>query len=163
MRQGQSMLSANERDALWKTKLDFILSNKKETFTKEQRQIVLQLKNFLNTHGMTSLLKNPQIGLEFMDKNLPFFSKHFNKEQLNILIESPYLNDHMTISSVNEQQIASLIAPGGGYCTCIYDLGCPGSGNFCDEKGCYRDDDEEMCGVFGTSSCKRRCSDIQPG
>jgi hypothetical protein len=162
MRQGQFMLSAKERDALWKTKLDFILSNKKETFTIEQRQIVTQLKSFLNKHGMEALLKNPHIGLEFMDKNLPFFSKHFNKEQLNILIESPYLNSSLTISTINEKQIASMVEAVGGYCTCIYDMGCPGSGNFCEQTGCYVDNDEEMCGVFGTSSCKKRCSDLQP-
>jgi hypothetical protein len=163
MRQGQFMLSTKERDALWKTKLDFILSNKKETFTKEQRQIVIQLKSFLNTHGMEALLKNPQIGTDFMDKNLPLFNKHFNKEQLNILIESPYLNSSLTISTINEEQIASLVETAGGYCTCLYDMGCPGSGNFCEQTGCYTDNKEEMCGVFGTSSCKKRCSDLQPG
>lgn len=165
MRQGQAMLSIAERESLWKAKLNFILSNKAESFTNEQRRIIIKLQNFLNEIGIESLMANPSLGVQFMDTNLPYFSKHFNKAQLNILIESPLLNDNLLISKLTDENLAGtvgLMVSEGGYCTCLYDMGCPGGGNYCDQSGCTTNDDYEMCGLFGTSHCRKRRSDIEP-
>lgn len=181
MKQGQAMLSPQERDILWKTKLDMILSNKREHFTAEQRSIVLELKAFLNAYGMARLLSNPEIGNSFLDEKLPYYSEHFNKEQLNILMESPYLNEGLLISEINWDWMKAFTSPKTttarnegsaetmlvaaietGSCTCIYDMGCPGPGNNCENTGCTVNNSYEMCGLFGTSSCKKRCSGAEP-
>lgn len=157
------MLSVPEREILWRTKLNFILTNKNERFTSEQRKIVLQIKEVLLKNGIATLLKHPEIGATFLRNNLPYFSNHFNKAQLNILIESPYLNDGMTISNFDDTMIAPLVAVApSSNCTCKYDLGCPGLGNYCEVRDCHIDDNKEMCGLFGTESCRERCTGTQP-
>lgn len=143
--------------------LKVILENKQEGFTAHQKTIILELRDFLRRHGMSKLIKNPELGLAFLDEKLPYYAKHFNKEQLNILIESPYLNKNMLISTFDRNSIAIIAPPmEGGYCTCIYDLGCPGPGNDCENEGCTVNSDYEMCGLFGTSNCKRRCTGVEP-
>lgn len=175
---GHAMLSVEEREQLWKFKLSFILSNKRERFTSEQRSIVVELNSFLLRHGMKELLKKPQLGNQFLDTRLPYFSKHFSKEQLNILLESPLLLPNLVISDIdatymnnlfqstnnfNSVQVASATSrPEGGSCTCRYDLGCPGSSNYCINSGCQSNPSYEMCGVFGTSNCTKRCSGGEP-
>ena len=180
MKQGHALLSVEERDILWNTKLDKILSNTRESFTIEQRKIVLELSTFLKKYGMKKLMLNPEIGVSFLNEKLPYYSAHFNKEQLNILIESPYLTDDLLISKINwewmkpfvtpkandkQQNLVQLMVVGGtetGSCTCIYDMGCPGPGNKCENTGCVVESSYEMCGLFGTSNCKRRCSGAEP-
>lgn len=178
MKQGQALLSIKERETLWNTKLNKILSNEKERFTAEQRAIVLELKSFLKKHGMAELIKKPELGIKFLEMKLPVYSKHFNKEQLNILIESPYLSNELQISKINWEWMKELTKPRSVYnkvardkptetiesgsCTCIYDLGCPGPFNYCDNTGCTPNGSYEMCGLFGTSSCKRRCTGAEP-
>ncbi|MEN9598495.1 MAG: hypothetical protein RL596_806 [Bacteroidota bacterium] len=112
---------------------------------------------------MQKLLSNPEIGIKFLDANLPHFSKHFTKEQLNILLESPYLKTSLNVSNFTIKNM-SMIAYSveGGYCSCIYDLGCPGPNNTCDNTGCTADSNVESCGLFGTSNCKRRCTGMEP-
>lgn len=178
MRQGMAMLSIEERSILWKTKLNFILSNPRERFSLEQRNIVLMLKSFLDIHGMEKLMKNSELGRNFLSKNLAYFGKHFSKEQLNILIESPYFPEDLLISKVDLKMIHGLISVRNqnkekstslnslrveqGSCTCIYDLGCPGPYNYCENTGCVVNNNYEMCGLFGTSSCEKRCSGEEP-
>lgn len=164
LRQGQAMLSAAEREVLWKTKLNFFLNNTKERFTIQQRNIIAQLSKLLQKHGMKGLIENPSIGAQFLDANYAFFSRHFNKAQLSILIESPYFHENLLLSRLNDENLnteISLLAE-GGYCTCLYDMGCPGGQNSCDQTGCTTNNSYEMCGVFGTSSCKKRCSGLEP-
>lgn len=176
MKQGQAMLSVKEREILWNTKLDMILSNKNEKLSAEQKAIVVELKMFLKKYGMAELMRNPELGIRFLDEKLSFYSKYFNKEQLNILIESPYLNDTLLISKINWETMKALVSPKklnntvarsvaayeGGSCTCLYDLGCPGLGNNCENTGCVVNGSYEMCGLFGTSNCKKRCSGSEP-
>lgn len=163
LKQAQAMLSIEERDQLWKTKLNFILKNNKEVFTKDQRKIVLMLKQFLDQNGIGKLLKDHTLSYNFMVTNLPYFEKHFSKEQLNLLIESPYLKNDMLISKITVADMQLLVAePPTQHCTCKYDLGCSGAGNDCDVKGCKSNDELEMCGLFATESCTRRCEGIQP-
>ncbi len=56
LKQGQALLSVSERETLWKTKLNFILENKSEDFNLEQRNIILQIKNFRSTDLVTPIL-----------------------------------------------------------------------------------------------------------
>ena len=163
LKQGQGMLSIGEREQLWKTKLNFILSNGKEVFTVDQRKIVIMLQEILMKYGIEGLLKRPSISNEFMLRNLPYFEKHFSKEQLNLLIESPYLRNDMLISKITITNMVTLGAKiAVAHCTCNYDLGCQGPGNDCNVKGCKANDDLEMCGLFGTEHCGQRCEGIQP-
>lgn len=169
LKQAQGFLTTAERQALWETKLDFILNNPKENFSINQRDIILSLKNFLHKHDMHTLLSRPQLGIDFLNRNLAYWEKNFSKAQLNILIESPYLNKDMLISSFSEVKMLKMIgmsekaAVAGGHCTCIYDGGCHGAGNFCQgASSCNVDDDKEMCGIFGTAHCENRCTGVQP-
>lgn len=170
LKQGQSLLSYEEREILWKTKLDFILSNENENFTSDQRKIVVMLKEFLNKTGIKKMAQNHSISAEFMNSYLPYFEKHFSKEQLNILIESPYFKQNMLISNFTEKDMQALESPisqtmgvaAVAHCTCNYDLGCSGAGNDCAVKGCTTDSDLESCGLFGMEDCKKRCEGIQP-
>lgn len=181
MRQGLAMLSVEEREVLWKVKLNFILSNKEEKFTPEQRKIVVQLQDFLSETGMEQLMKNPNLGNGFLDENLAYYSKHFSKEQLNILVESPYLKENLVISAFTLTDMMKLTTPKGGVsnniitvrpnyigktetgsCTCLYDMGCPGPSNYCENTGCTTNNSYEMCGMFGTSSCTKRCGGAEP-
>lgn len=163
MKQGQGLLSAQEREELWSVKLNYILNNETAQLSKEQRAIVLKIKNVLDHYGMKMLLKKPEIGIKFLDENLPYFSKYFNKEQLNILLESPYLNTRMNISTFTIRNMSVIaFSEEGGVCSCIYDLGCPGPNNTCDNTGCSPNSSVEQCGLFGTSTCKRRCTGSEP-
>ena len=163
MKQGQGLLSPEEREGLWQVKLNHILNNENEELTKAQRAIVVKIKNVLNTYGMRVLLNKPEIGVQFLDLNLPNFSKHFTKEQLNILLESPYLTPKMNISAFTIKSMSIIaFSTEGGVCSCIYDLGCPGPNNTCDNTGCSADSSIEQCGLFGTSTCKRRCTGAEP-
>lgn len=170
LKQGQSLLSYEEREILWKTKLDFILSNKNENFTSDQRKIVVMLKEFLDKTGIKKMAQTHSISAEFMNSYLPYFEKHFSKEQLNILIESPYFKQNMLISTFTEKDMQALESPTSqtmrvaavAHCTCNYDLGCSGAGNDCAVKGCTTDSDLESCGLFGMEDCKKRCEGIQP-
>ena len=49
-----------------------------------------------------------------------------------------------------------------GSCTCLYDMGCPGPSNYCENTGCTTNNSYEMCGMFGTSSCTKRCGGAEP-
>lgn len=178
LKHGHAMLSVEEREALWRCKLSFILSNKNERFTVEQRNIVLEVNSFLLRYGMAELLRKPQLGRQFLDSRLPYFTKHFSKEQLNVLLESPLLVQNLVISDISPTVMNGLIQsslganspqntppnarPEGGFCTCIYDLGCPGPSNYCINSGCRSNPAYEMCGVFGTSNCTSRCSGGEP-
>ncbi len=123
---------------------------------------------------MQKLLEHPEIGNNFLVDNLPYFSTHFSKEQLNILIESPYLTKTLLISKINIHTMDDLINPKNydtetskrdiekGSCTCLYDLGCPDPLNTCCNTGCTVNNLYEMCVVYGTSGCKGRCSGAEP-
>jgi hypothetical protein len=164
MKQGQALLSSNERQKLWEIKLNYLLTNPRENFTYQQRLIIIDLKNFLTKNSIQKLLATPAIGEVYLSSNYNYFKQHFNKEQLNILIESPYLSKGLVLSKINYETLSTtfLLAPESGFCTCIYDLGCPGPNNTCDNTGCTVNDDYEMCGVFGTSHCKKRCTGSEP-
>lgn len=179
MRQGMAMLSVEERAMLWETKLNFIISNPKEKFTKDQRKIITKIKTFLEVNGMKKLMENSDLGNEFLKINYKYFSQHFSKEQLNILLESPYFKTSLLISKIDINMMKRLISPKirnteeiinsttaetteTGSCTCLYDMGCPGAYNYCQNVGCVVDNNYEMCGIFGTSSCKKRCSGSEP-
>ncbi len=88
LRQGYSLLSASEKENLWDTKFKILLKNSRHNLTSEQRKIVVMIGGLLQENGMQKLIANPQIGEAFVSSTLEYFSKHFSKDELYLLIES---------------------------------------------------------------------------
>lgn len=161
MKQAQTLLSDKEREQLWKTKYSAILKKDAAILTSEQNKIINELSSFLKENNISSLKKSPEIGDAFLEKNLSYFEKHFSKQQLYALIESPIFFDGFTLSKIESAFMRlSLVDTGGGSgdpkCLCRYDISCPGAGNDCDYAIICRL--VTGCGIFGTSLCKGRCS-----
>jgi hypothetical protein len=161
MKEAQSLLSYTERQELWETKLSIILENGDRDLTKEQKKIINTLKAVLNNNGFEKMIKNPSIGEEFLNKNLSYFERNFTKEQLYILVESPFISQNYSLTKPGITP--NLVDPDGPplSCTCLYNLGCPGFNNDCETSGatCTR---VVNCGLFSTSNCKGRCEGLQP-
>jgi hypothetical protein len=164
-----SLLTNEEKELLWKTKLETIQKNDDRKFTTDQKTIIKMLQNVLALNGYTKLIANPKIGEEFIGSNLEYFAKHFTKEQLFLLVESPYFtfdfsvfNSEKYLQTFIKAEALSVGDPDGDIgdapkCTCIYSISCSGSSNNCEDKKdeCVK---QPKCGLFGTSNCTGRCS-----
>jgi hypothetical protein len=162
MKEAQSLLSLTERQELWEAKLSVILKNDGERLNSDQRKIINSIRSVLLKNGIEKLVKNPSIGEDFINKNLVYFERHFTKEQLYILVESPFISQNYSLTRPGGV-IPNLVDPNGppSSCTCLYNLGCPGFNNDCVTKNatCTL---VTNCGLFGTSNCKGRCEGLQP-
>jgi hypothetical protein len=161
MKEAQSLLSYTERQQLWETKLSIILENGDADLSKEQKKIITSLRAVLSNTGFEKLLKALSIGEEFVNKNNEDLERNFTKEQLYILIESPFISQNYSLTKPGITP--NLVDPDGPplSCTCLYNLGCPGFNNDCETSGatCTR---VVNCGLFSTSNCKGRCEGLQP-
>lgn len=159
IKQEQQLLSPEEREKLWITKLTYILEH--DTLTDDQKNIVTQIRSFLDSVGMNSLIKNDSIGSQYLENNLKYYSAHFTNKQLYILIEIPYYCENFSIFNSDkyiEELELGKYAPGTKNCSCRYDLSCwNGPGDYCNSAQITCSEIKE-CGFFGTSTCKGRCN-----
>lgn len=172
LKQSVSLLSMDERQALWELKFNTILRNDAAKLTTGQKNIILLIRSFLKSKTIKGLIENPEESELFMSRNLSDFMKHFDNAQLYMLIECPYFFDQISIfKSINyltklDPHIANanftgpIIDDGEGNiskCTCLYDWYCYISGGVCRTKNITCDRTNTECGVFGTTPCKGRC------
>src|SRR3954462_11100839 len=76
-RQGHELLSNEEKEGLWNTKLNAILINDNEQLDDDQRAIVHSILDMLTTYGVKNLTECPKIVERFLDVSLSQFSDHF--------------------------------------------------------------------------------------
>lgn len=159
MKQTYSLLSIKEKEILWLEKLNAVLKNDRQQLTRNQADLIIELKQLLVTNGMELLVKNPILGEDFLDKNIKNFERNFTKKQIYILIEFPYYVKNFSIFN-SDSYLAHMDeelgddGTGSNKCDCRYDLGCPGS-SYCNWNdnciGIWE------CGVFGGSRCRGNC------
>jgi hypothetical protein len=159
IKQEQQLLSAEDREYFWKTKFSYTIDH--DILTAEQKNIVIQIRNFLDSVGMNTLIKNDSIGSRFLENNLSYFSSNFSNKQLYILIEIPYYCSNFSIFKAEEYidklELGKSIL-GIKNCSCRYDLSCwNGVGDYCNSSEIQCSEIKE-CGFLGTSSCKGRCN-----
>jgi hypothetical protein len=179
LKQSYSLLSNDEKQILWATKLDAILRNSGAKLSVDQRNIINSLKTFVDKKTFEKLSKDPTAGELFIAKNLPYFEKHFSKPELYLLIECPYFCNSFSIeksmdylSVIDKKQVAPELenktssidelepidGDGGSKCTCYYSIYCQiggGGGGTCNTGGCAK---IKECGLFGNSNCTGSCA-----
>jgi hypothetical protein len=161
MKQSYLLLNYKEQEMLWNTKWDMILEKDKQTLSIEQKNIILNIANFVNTKTIKNLFKNPQDGTNFLKDNLNYFKQHFTEEQLYLLIECPYFESDFSIfksnNYINEFSNARGPIAGVNNCSCYYSLSCGfiGLGSSCLDGKCQK---VQGCGIVGTSNCTGTCS-----
>jgi hypothetical protein len=177
LKQSYSLLSNDEKQILWQTKLDAVLRNNGSKLSVEQKNIINSLKNFVDKKTFEELSKDPTAGELFITKNLPYFEKHFSKPELYLLIECPYFCDNFSIeksmdylSVIDKKQVSPELeykatseaelepVDGGGNCTCFYSIYCQiggGGGGTCNTGGCAK---IKECGLWGNSNCTGSCA-----
>jgi hypothetical protein len=158
LKQSQSLLTSEERQNLWSVKFQSILKNDAQQLSKEQKNIVIMVKEFLEKNNIAGLLKNPYIGDDFLSTNMTYFEKNFTKQQLYMLIELPYFADNFSIFKSEEYLKNLRIVPIDGDaadCECRYSISC-GWGSYCiDNDKCTQ---VASCGIAGTSRCTGECN-----
>ncbi len=177
LKQSYSLLSNNERQILWATKLDAILRNSGAKLSVEQKNIINSLKNYVDKKTFEELSKDPTAGELFITKNLTYFEKHFSKPELYLLIECPYFCNDFSIeksmdylSVIDKKQVSPEVeyktssmaelepVDGGSNCTCYYSIYCQiggGGGGTCNSGGCTK---IKECGLWGNSNCTGSCA-----
>jgi hypothetical protein len=116
------------------------------------------------------LIKDSRDGEIFMKTNLPYFEKHFTKDQLYLLIECSYFNENFSIfksmnylSKIDERINSALLSikfsnrlP-TAICACYYSIYCyvNSGGRSCNDGGCTSG---SGCGITGTSNCTGMCN-----
>jgi hypothetical protein len=166
-----SLLESKDKEAIWKLKLSSIINDNNSILTAKQREIVINLYDFLEKNSYEKLIKNPAIGQEYLKNNYQNFSNNFTKEQMYLLIEFPYYTNQFSLDKAtqyltylqdNDVKIKSLtqdeeMSSGTPNCACYYSISCFGLANNCEEgkNGCSKISE---CGLFGTSNCTGMCS-----
>ena len=77
LRQSYKLLSVQAKEALWNKKFNTILVNDKNKLTTKQYEIVVMVKNFMNSKTIQSLINNPKDGEVFVKSNLEYFYQNF--------------------------------------------------------------------------------------
>ena len=168
IKQSYSMLSTDEQQLLWNTKLNAILDNDKSKLTTDQRKIINSIKALVDKNTFAKLRKNPKDGEDFLKSNLSYFQKHFSNPQLLMLIECPYFCDNFSIFNsniyLNTLDLIEDTGDGGGgsgggglgsRCNCFWSLSCWVGFGSCITGGCGT---VTECGLFNHSNCTGRCS-----
>ncbi|MEO7310089.1 MAG: bacteriocin fulvocin C-related protein [Chitinophagaceae bacterium] len=164
------LLSEPEMQLLWETKYNTILKNDLQKFTADQKEIVMELQDILKKKGISYMRQNPTFGEDYLKTRLPYFEQHFDKQQLNMLIECAYYEEDFSIfqsstyfgkfegQEKNDVALAGEASPDNVMptCYCRYSLSCTGWGNSC-IGGCGVGTKAD-CGVFGSSKCNGICS-----
>jgi hypothetical protein len=101
------LLNESEKEELWDYKLDKISKNDVKLLTKEQSEIITELRKFLEANGMKKLINEPSIGELFLSKKLDYYSLHFTKKQLYFLIQQPYVHETFSIVELEKQPTVS--------------------------------------------------------
>ena len=158
MRQAYTLLSTNEKEDLWRTKLEAILVNDFALLSTEQRRIVNEILSVLNSNGMVKLIKSPKIGESFLDSKMGIYEKHFTKSQLYILVDYPYYEKSFSIFKADQylSDNQEIEPEDGSNCRCRTDAGCFPSINWdcITVTNCAQ---VRNCGLFGTSLCTGKC------
>jgi len=166
IRQSYSLLSSEEKQVLWDTKWNTIIANDKDKLSKEQKEIILEIKEFVDSKSIAGLTTDPSEGEAFVQKNMSRFLEHFTNQQLYLLLECSYFNNDFSIFNANEylkeidNRDKSIAITSNGFassCTCLYSASCffETLGNTCNDGGCTK---VAECGLAGTSNCTGTCS-----
>lgn len=172
LKQSVTLLSDNERKDLWELKFQTILE--KDKLSTEQRNIIQQIKSFLDNTSFDYLRKNQKESDAFLKSNLPNYKKHFDAYQIYMLIEcsffcknfsifnaEKYLNklDNRSDRNIDgDSNESNLNAPAVSNCSCYYSVYCETTphegGNSCIDGGCKK---VGGCGMFGGTNCSGKC------
>ncbi len=168
MKQGYSMLSDNEQEALWNSKLSYIIEN--DDLNSSQKNILISMHDLLEKHGISKMKSDNSIADKFWVSNKVALYRHFSSEQLYFIIEHPFIKKDFSLKYANKYfsditfNSEKLTSTGQNVtessCECLYDIGC-GFGNICNKNTpCSGGTD---CGFWGTSRCKGACEQANGG
>jgi len=165
LRQSYALLNTEDKESIWNQKFNAILVNDKNKLTAKQYEIVVMIRDFVNSKTIQKLIDNPKDGEVFVKSNLEYFYKHFTPQELYLLIECPYYCSEFSIFKSNEylnrlinaEYLAKTAPPFTTNCSCYYTIYCQathGGTGSCIDGGCNK---VSECGLLGTSNCSGSC------
>lgn len=129
-----------------------------------QISIINQIKNFVVSTGIESLISNPVPGEEFIQSNLNYFQNNFTPEELFLIVECPYYCDDFSIRNAKKyldelEDLDVALEGTDTKCSCRYTIYClthndPLHPKICQDTGCGT---IAECGLMGTSHCTGNC------